>query len=166
MASSDEESSMSSEPNRWIPISERSEWSDVQPVRQDEGPAPVVRIAYSKKCRFLNFTMSYGFIEWRPVCKCCRMKLMTDSLANGHPSDYKEWLHTVFLAIGCWCTFIALFLSNWHKYKHPLTQHITPWVLESRITFCHNGIKMGIKNIAPGVRTKVRLNQVLLDFFL
>ena len=78
---------MSSEPNRWIPISERSEWSDVQPVRQDEGPAPVVRIAYSKKCRFPNLTKGYGFIEWRPVCNCCRLELMTDSLANGHPSD-------------------------------------------------------------------------------
>lgn len=34
----------------WIPYSERSEWSDVRPLPQDDGPNPVVAIAYSPRC--------------------------------------------------------------------------------------------------------------------
>lgn len=37
-------------PNDWIPYSERPEWVDVTPLEQDDGPNPVVVIAYSDKC--------------------------------------------------------------------------------------------------------------------
>ena len=33
-----------------IPYSERPEWSDVQPLEQNDGPDAVVRIAYSNRC--------------------------------------------------------------------------------------------------------------------
>lgn len=36
----------------WVPYSERPEWNDVQPLEQDDGDHSVVRIAYSKKCKF------------------------------------------------------------------------------------------------------------------
>ena len=37
----------------WTPYSERDDWRDVNPVPQDDGPHPVVQIAYSDKCKFI-----------------------------------------------------------------------------------------------------------------
>ena len=33
---------------------DREEWKDVQPVPQDDGPNPVVKIAYTKRCEQLK----------------------------------------------------------------------------------------------------------------
>lgn len=38
----------------WIPYSQRNDWADVTPIAQDDGENPVVAIAYSAKCKFLN----------------------------------------------------------------------------------------------------------------
>eukprot|EP00249_Psilotum_nudum_P015569 c25396_g1_i1 orf=282-1286(+) len=49
MSNSDRDDSEDEE--AWIPFSERAEWADVQPVPQDDGPNPVVPIAYTKQFR-------------------------------------------------------------------------------------------------------------------
>lgn len=36
---------------KWLPFSERPEWSDVNPLPQDDGPHPVVPISYTKQFR-------------------------------------------------------------------------------------------------------------------
>ena len=57
---SDTSEELSSE-STWIPYSERSEWSDVVPLEQDDGPVPVVKIAYSSKCKyFIAYTQNLG----------------------------------------------------------------------------------------------------------
>ena len=54
-------SSSDSEGEDWIPYGEREEWKDVEPIKQDDGPQPVVSIAYSDKCK-------YSFAIGRSAC--------------------------------------------------------------------------------------------------
>lgn len=37
--------------DKFIPYEEREEWKDIKPIPQDDGPFPVVPIAYSKQCK-------------------------------------------------------------------------------------------------------------------
>ena len=45
----------------YIYYSTRPEWKDVQPLPQDDGPNPVVRIAYTEKCKDL-YSVIYIYI--------------------------------------------------------------------------------------------------------
>ena len=38
----------------YVPYSKREEWKDIVPVKQDDGPNPVVAIAYTEKCEHLT----------------------------------------------------------------------------------------------------------------
>jgi len=53
--SSDDElnSSDDHEKTSWILYKDRVEWNDVTPIPQDDGPHPVVSIAYSEKCEYI-----------------------------------------------------------------------------------------------------------------
>lgn len=55
LAAMSDSSSDESSQESWTPYSEREDWRDVSPVPQDDGPHPVIQIAYSDKCEFVSF---------------------------------------------------------------------------------------------------------------
>ncbi len=49
-------SSSDSDEEDWTFYKDRDEWKDVTPIKQDDGPNPVVALAYSNKCKYIRFT--------------------------------------------------------------------------------------------------------------
>jgi len=72
----------------YIPYSEREEWKDIEPVKQDDGDNPVVPIAYSEEFSDVHnyFRAILKKKEFSP-----RVLSLTKDVINLNPSNYTVW---------------------------------------------------------------------------
>ncbi|KAJ3687773.1 hypothetical protein LUZ61_016937 [Rhynchospora tenuis] len=72
----------------YVPFSQRPEWSDVRPLPQDDGPHPVVPIAYTDEFRDVMdyFRAVYVAREFSPRA----LRLTTEALTR-NPGNYTIW---------------------------------------------------------------------------
>lgn len=75
----------SDEEEQRIPLSQRPEWSDVIPVQQDDGPNPVVPIAYKEDFRE---TMDYFRAVYISDERSPRSLRLTAEAIHFNPGNY------------------------------------------------------------------------------
>ena len=93
-ASSSSSSADSDPPGGHILYRDRPEWSDVRPIKQDDGPDPIVRIAYDPEFEdaFDYFRAIYASKEVSQ-----RALELTRTAAELNSANYTVWHHRRFL---------------------------------------------------------------------
>ncbi|KAJ8639427.1 hypothetical protein MRB53_016121 [Persea americana] len=90
---------MDSDEEERIPYSQRKEWSDVIPLPQDDGPDPVVSIAYKDEFRE---TMDYFRAVYHSDERSARSLDLTSDAIGLNPGNYTVWhfRRLVLVAVG------------------------------------------------------------------
>ncbi|CAA6660132.1 unnamed protein product [Spirodela intermedia] len=79
---------MSSDEEEWVPFSRRPGWRDVTPVPQDDGPNPVVPIAYREEFReIMDYFRALYFADERSR----RSLELTAEAIDKNPGNYTVW---------------------------------------------------------------------------
>ncbi|XP_009344369.2 protein farnesyltransferase/geranylgeranyltransferase type-1 subunit alpha-like [Pyrus x bretschneideri] len=78
----------SDEEQQWVPFKNRPEWSDVIPVEQDDGPNPVVPIAYKEQ---FTETMNYFRAVFKADERSPRALQLTTEAIGLNSGNYTIW---------------------------------------------------------------------------
>lgn len=85
-----------------VPLSERPEWSDVVPLSQDDGPNPVVQIAYKEDFRE---TMDYFRAIYRSDERSPRALRLTEEALRLNSGNYTvNWFIILLLSSLPYCS--------------------------------------------------------------
>ena len=77
----------------WVFYLDRDEWKDVVPIEQDDGPFPVVAIAYTEKCKSLNNHTRFFFYicHFEPVLLFCHTRGYYISYSHFPPVEGQQF---------------------------------------------------------------------------
>ncbi|PKA55796.1 Protein farnesyltransferase/geranylgeranyltransferase type-1 subunit alpha [Apostasia shenzhenica] len=146
---------MSSDDEEWVPFSRRLEWSDVKPVPQDDGPNPVVPIAYRDEFRE---TMDYFRAVYLSGERSARALDLTAEAIGMNPGNYTVWhfrrlvlealkidLHDEIKYVNCAAASNSKNYQIWH-HKRWLAEKLGPEVAEKELEFIEKILSADAKN--------------------
>eukprot|EP01114_Cavostelium_apophysatum_P019247 TRINITY_DN6149_c0_g2_i1.p1 TRINITY_DN6149_c0_g2~~TRINITY_DN6149_c0_g2_i1.p1 ORF type:complete len:337 (-),score=73.09 TRINITY_DN6149_c0_g2_i1:37-981(-) len=73
---------------KYVPFSQRSEWNDVTPIKQDDGDNPICQIAYTEQ---FTDTMNYFRAILHKNERSERALSLTDEVITLNPANYTAW---------------------------------------------------------------------------
>ncbi|WVQ82133.1 hypothetical protein IAT38_004261 [Cryptococcus sp. DSM 104549] len=145
----------SSSSSSYIPLAERSIWSDVKPIPQDDGPNPVVPIMYSEE---YADAMDYFRAVTASEEKSERVLDLTETIIRQNPAHYTVWQYRLATLLALKKSlkeelklmdeFAVENLKSYQVWHHRLLllTHISPEDPSFEIDYIHDSLLPDPKN--------------------